>query len=518
MSRRSLALSVLSGLLLAFSFPAFEFSVLVWFALVPLLLALTGQSVRNGFLLAGSTGLVFFCGTIFWISHALTAHGPFSPLPAGLMTMLLCLFLSLFIASFGAMAVRIRELRPGLFVLIAPASWVVLELGRTYLLTGFPWLLLGYSQYRVLPLIQIADITGVYGLSFLIVLVNTAIFLLIEDRRRLLPPLIALAAAGAVLAYGMHRLDRPEGPGTFRVSVIQGNIEQDRKWDPAYQRSVINTYERLTRLALRNRPDLVIWPETALPFYFGSKEPPSPAFSEDLKRFVRSSGIEMIVGSALHEVRDHRQVLRNAAVFLDGEGGVDDNYAKHHLVPFGEYVPLKNGPLFFMDKLVQPAGVFEPGREYTVVGIRSAATGRNVPVSTVICYEIIFPGHVRRFVNDGTTVITTITNDAWFGRTAAPSQHFAMAVLRAVENRVPVARAANTGISGFIDAKGRILAASDIFTEAALTCELAPRTGPKTFYTRYGDVFAWLCVLATIVIVLPTQPQPAPRLGIGQDG
>lgn len=500
MSRRTLTLSVLSGALLALSFPAGELSALSWIALVPLFAALQDRSVRSGFLLAGVTGLVFFCCTLYWVVYTLNAHGPFPLIPAVLITVMFCAVLALVFAFFGAVVVMVRERRTVLFVVAAPATWVALELARTHLLSGFPWLLLGYSQYRVLPLIQIADLAGVYGISFLIVLVNAATAVFIEERKRRMPLLAAIAIAGAVAGYGLFRIGQPDGSGGLRVSVVQGNIEQDRKWDPRYQASVIDAYKRLTLNALEQRPDLVIWPETSLPFYFGSNEPPYPAHTDDLKRFVRASGTPLLFGSALREVSDNRHILRNSAVFLDEQGGIDDYYTKHRLVPFGEYVPLKNSLLFFVDKLVQAGGDFHSGSEYSIVGVRSAATGRNIPVSTVICYEIIFPDHVRRFVNDGAAVITTITNDAWFGRTGAPYQHFSMAVLRAVENRVPVARAANTGVSGFIDAKGRILETSDIFTEAVLTRSLAPGT-VRTFYTRYGDVFAWLCVLGSVVAV-----------------
>lgn len=507
MSRRTLALAALSGALLAASFPAFDLNFLAWISLVPLFAALQDSSVRNGFLLSGLTGLVFFSCTVYWVAYTLNAHGPFPILSAVLITVMLCTVLALFFALFGAVVVMVRERRAGLLVVAAPAAWVALELARAHLLSGFPWLLLGYSQYRVLPLIQIADLAGVYAISFLIVLVNTAIVMFIENRKRRIPLLAAIVIAGAVAGYGLFRIGQPDGSGTLRVSVIQGNIEQDRKWDPRYQAAVMDAYKRLTLNALEKRPDLVIWPETSLPFYFGSNETPYPARTDDLKRFVRASGTPLLFGSALREVGDNRHLLRNSAVFLDEQGGIDDYYTKHHLVPFGEYVPLKDTLLFFMDKLVQPAGDFQSGSEFTVVGIRSAATGRNIPVSTVICYEIIFPGHVRRFVNDGAAVITTITNDAWFGRTAAPHQHFSMAVLRAVENRVPVARAANTGVSGFIDAKGRILETSDIFTEAVLTRTLVPGTA-RTFYTRHGDVFAWLCVLGTILVVLFLPQRP----------
>jgi apolipoprotein N-acyltransferase len=331
--------------------------------------------------------------------------------------------------------------------------------------------------------------------------VNAAIAGVIEDRKRLLPLAVASVLLAAVLGYGHYRLGAGEGTGSIRIAVVQGNIEQGKKWDPAFQAEVVTTYKRLTFKALEEKPDLVLWPETATPFYFEGADDPYPALTEDLRKFVRSTGTPLLTGSPTYEKKDRRYLLRNSAFLLDRDGMTKTVYHKIHLVPFGEYVPLKNSLLFFVEKLVQASGDFQTGTEYTVMKVRPAQ-GDAVAISTVICYEIIFPDLVRQFVNNGAMVMTTITNDAWFGRTGAPYQHFSMAVLRAVENRVPVARAANTGISGFIDAKGRILGTSGIFAEAYLTLTLVPGS-TKTFYTRHGDIFSWLCVLGTILAVIP---------------
>jgi apolipoprotein N-acyltransferase len=400
----------------------------------------------------------------------------------------------------------------------APAAWTALELARTHVFSGFPWALLGYSQYRFLPLIQIADITAVYGVSFLIVLTNASLAGIIEDRKRVAPLLACLAVLGASAGYGALRLQEQTEGQPLRVAVVQGNIEQDKKWDQAYQAEVIGTYERLTREAVRSRPDLVIWPETATPFYFGGAERNDPGLTSDLRSFVRTTGTPLLTGSPYYERRpDRTYVLRNSAYLLDRDGSTAAVYHKLHLVPFGEYVPLKN-LLFFVEKMVQAIGDFQTGAERTVMELGGREGERSVAFSTVICYEIIFPDLVRSFVDRGARVMTTITNDAWFGRTAAPRQHFAMSVFRAVENRVPVARAANTGVSGFIDARGRILAATDIFTEAFLVRDLVPAGGNRTFYTRFGDVFAWLCATAILVLLaLPAQTDHSPRRGADPD-
>jgi apolipoprotein N-acyltransferase len=498
MGRRTLALAILSGLLLAASFPTIDLSLLAWVGLVPLFLALRDRTPKQAFWTGGIAGLVYFCGTIYWVTNSIHFYGHVPLVPASCITLLLCAYCALYPAIFAAASVRLR-LRPALFFIAAPALWTALELARTYVFSGFPWALLGYTQYRSLPLIQFADITGVYGVSFLIVLVNAALAGLIGSGRRWLPLATAAALVAMVLAYGYHRLHEPEGTGSIRIAVVQGNIEQDRKWDPAYQSDVIATYYRLTGDALKERPDLVIWPETATPFYFGGAGD-FAVRTDELRRFVRSTRTPLLTGTPTYEKRDGRYLLMNSAVFLDGKGAVDAMYTKHHLVPFGEYVPLKSSILFFVDKLVQAIGDFQPGTKFTVVNEPSASLGRNVPVSTVICYEIIFPDLVRRFVDDGATVMTNITNDAWFGRSGAPYQHFAMAVFRAVENHVPLARAANTGVSGFIDKYGRVLAKSPLFTEAMLVHDLVPGTG-KTFYTRHGDVFAWLCTIASLLLL-----------------
>jgi apolipoprotein N-acyltransferase len=501
LTRRALALAVLSGLLLSASFPNLAYSYLSWFALVPFLVALRDQAVRTALWLSGIFGLVFFCGTFYWVTHSVHFYGNVPLLPASFINLLLCLILALFIVPFGGAIVHIRMAHPRLLFLAAPSLWVALEYARTHLLTGFPWALLGYSQYRSVPIIQFADITGVYGVSFVIVLVNTGIADVLADRRRYSPLLAAFALLAAVLGYGFYRLNLPEGPGHIKIAVVQGNIDQDKKWDRSYQNEVIATYERLTLKALQEKPDIIIWPETATPFYFGAYEASYPALTEDLRRFVRASGTPLLTGSATLERRlDRSPILKNSAYLLAVDGSTTAVYDKIHLVPFGEYVPMKD-ILFFAKKMVEGDVDFQPGKEHTVMQVR-LPKGTDVAIGTVICYEIIFPDLVRQFVKRGATVLTTATNDAWFGRTGAPYQHFSMAVLRAVENRVPIARAANTGVSGFIDDRGRILATTNIFTEAVLTRTLTPGT-VGTFYTRYGDVFSWLCTLASILAVIP---------------
>ncbi len=501
MNLKTATLAASSGLLLFAAFPKIGFYPLAWIALVPLFLALKGQTVKNGFWLGSISGIVFFAGTIHWLSNSMYHYGGIPLIPASFTTLLLCTYLSLYPALFGASVVYLRKNRSSLLVIAAPAIWTGLELARTYVFSGFPWALFGYSQYPALPVIQIADVTGVYGVSFLLVLVNAAIAEFVIDRKRYSGVIAAVLALAVVLGYGFMRLKAADGPGAITVSLIQGNIEQDRKWVPKYQAETIAVYERLSEEALKQHPALMIWPETATPFYFAGNGPSDRTLTSNLMAFVKMHETPLLFGSPAYRVKSLRTVtLHNSAFLISGEGEILARYNKLHLVPFGEYVPLKR-VLFFTEKIVQAIGDFEPGRDYTVMTVPDGNTPpRDIRFSTVICYEIIFPDLVRRFVDEGAQVLTTITNDAWFGRTAAPFQHFSMAVFRAVENRVPVVRAANTGISGFIDTKGRILAVSDIFTEAYLTKALVPGAG-KTFYTRYGDLFAYGCILFGIVLL-----------------
>jgi apolipoprotein N-acyltransferase len=504
MSRRAVAYAALSGLLVAASFPTFGLWYLAWIALVPLLAALRDQSVKTGLRLSGIFGLAYFCGTIYWVTNSIHFYGHVPLIPAVLIMLLFSFILALFVTPFGAAVVHLRKHQPGILFLAAPAVWVTLELARTRLFSGFPWALLGHSQQTVLPVIQIADITGAYGVSFLIVLANIAVAEFLADRKKFVPPVVAAAALVTALGYGYFRLGGEYGEGAVKVSVVQGNIEQDKKWDPAYQTEVIDTYKRLTQEAIEQKPDLVIWPETATPFYFGGSGD-NARLTADLLQYVKSTRTPLLTGSPTYQVKPGRVIeLRNSAFLISQNGTPHAVYHKIHLVPYGEYVPMKK-VLFFVEKMVQAIGDFQAGTEYTVMKFRPAGNGREITLSTVICYEIIFPDLVRKFVRGDAGIMTTITNDAWFGRTAAPYQHFSIAVFRAVENRVPLARAANTGVSGFIDAKGRVLETSGIFTEAVLTRTLAPGN-VKTFYTKHGDVFAYLCALAGIgLLALPAK-------------
>jgi apolipoprotein N-acyltransferase len=275
----------------------------------------------------------------------------------------------------------------------------------------------------------------------------------------------------------------------MEIALVQGNIEQAHKWDPAYQREVFDTYRAMTLEAAKKRPDLIIWPETATPFFWQDEE-----LRAQLVDTVKDAGTWLMTGSpSVEKSPDDRVVDYNSAYLLSPDGRETGRYDKMHLVPFGEYVPLKR-LLPFVSKMVTAIGDFGTGEQYTVLKTDKGSFG------TAICFEVIFPELVRQFALNGANFLTSITNDAWFGVSAAPYQHFNMAVFRAVENRRALARAANTGITGIILPTGAVQARTGIFERTTLEGRI-PLMGELTFYTRHGDVFAYICVVISVLII-----------------
>jgi len=486
-------LAALSGVLLALSFPRFDLAPLAFVALIPLLVGLDGVPALQGTYLGIIAGAVFSLMSIPWVVHTMTAYGGL-PLPVGvLLLVVLSLYLGLYV---GVFAFGVTRLSPegGLGYLVGAATlWVGLEYLRTFLLTGFPWNLLGYTQYRSLSIIQIASITGVYGVSFLLVLVNAAVALAcLHGRRSARQALMPVLGVGVLLigtvVFGMGRRVSAEIPRReIRVSVVQGNIAQGIKWDPEFAGRTIAVYDRLTRRADRGS-DLIVWPETAVPFFLREGGP--------LTRRVLDLAMEvqapLLVGSP-DRVSDASPRYYNSAFLISPAGEIVQKYDKMHLVPFGEYVPLSS-LLFFVHKMAAGIGDFSAGEAFTVFETPKGRFG------VLICFETIFPDQVRRYVLAGADFLVNITNDAWFGDSAAPYQHLSMAALRAVENGVYLVRAANTGISALVAPSGQILERSDLFVEAVLSATMAPRSG-GTFYTRRGDLFAWGSVLISLFLL-----------------
>jgi apolipoprotein N-acyltransferase len=275
----------------------------------------------------------------------------------------------------------------------------------------------------------------------------------------------------------------------LRVGLVQGNIDQSIKWDESFQKETLKIYERLSFKVAEGKPDLIIWPETATPFFFQDAQEYQP-FVLDISKKTNAF---LLFGTPSYKVQKGKVNHYNSAYLVSPVGDLAGKYDKIHLVPFGEYVPMQD-LLFFIGSLGEGIGDFKSGKEIFNFSLPQGKFG------VLICFEIIFPDLCRKFVKNGAHFLVTITNDAWFGRTSAPYQHLTIATFRAIENRVFIARSANTGISAFIDPVGRIVNRGGIFTQEAMvgTIGLSNR---KTFYTLYGDVFAWICAAFSLALL-----------------
>lgn len=518
-----------SGLLLPFCFPDTNFFFLAWFALIPLHLVVESTSPKRAFWFGWVAGTIAFWGIMGWVVTAMHLYGKVPLLLSYGVLLLFALYLGAYFAFYAWGVARLAQTCPQWLWLAVPSWWVALELARTYVLTGIPWALLGYSQGSWLSIIQISEFTGVYGVSWLIVLGNLGVLGLIRAgvpalRAPMVPapwlPVIAgsLAITLAWL-YGNSALNHSAEAladhssarsQSVTIGLVQANIDQARKWDEAFRQETIDRYTNLTRKAAHDA-DLLLWPEAATPFVYELE----PGYQRIIGSLVRELDTPLFFGSpAVRRYPDGRPYLLNSGYLLSPAGTIAGRYDKQHLVPFGEYIPFHHSLLWFLDKLVEGIGDFEAGRTATVLPVPqriprpSERPGRPEPgdrgqFGIVICYEVIFPDLVRQFAA-GADFMTTITNDAWFGASSAPYQHFGMVQFRAVENRRAFARAANTGISGFIDPYGRVLQASPIFSVQALTGTL-PLRRDQTIYTRFGDVFAYACVIIAGLCLVPSR-------------
>ncbi len=493
----NLILSVASGVFLFLSFPKFGLSIFAWFSLVPLLYALRTNRLIEGMLTGLITGLVYNIGIIYWVIFVVVGYGHL-PIYLGVPVMLLlALYLSVYVSLFSAGVIFFRG-RGIPEIISAPLLWTCLEYGKSCLLTGFPWENLAYSQYLNTSLIQIADITGIYGITFLAVFTNCVIYDLISGRagkgRALLEGVTACILVALVFYYGTFKIDSLKetikDAKSVEVALIQGNIDQSIKWNPQYQKETLNIYEDLSSGTMQSGQGLVVWPETAVPFFFQNADDRQKdilCLAEKLKSYL-------LLGSPSYVKENRRASFLNSAYLISPAGAVAGRYDKVHLVPYGEYVPLHS--LFpFLDKLVTGVGDFKSGRGYYPLLMDDEKIG------VLICFEGIFPEISREYRKNGASLLVNITNDAWFGRSSAPYQHLSMTVFRAVENRLYIARAANTGISAIIGPTGEIISKTELFERTALTGTVK-FIDYETFYSKYGDIFIWSCFFLLFLLFL----------------
>ena len=478
-------LSIFSGLVLAASFPSTDWNCLAWAGLIPFFIAVEGRGWRETFRIGYVGGVAFYWSLLYWLNNVTVAG-----------FLVLTLYLAVYLPLFGILMNLARRRVPAPWWLVAPVVWTALEYGRTYAFTGLPWGVMGATQHRAIPLIQFASITGVYGVSFLVVLVNAALYECAARRGmgRAVPAVGAALAVADALVYSEWWIrDGAALDGSVRVAIVQGNVPQEEKFGEGFTREIIGKFHRLTRQVKAAKPDLVVLPETSVPGYYWY-DPLVRGTTAELQQEMRTP---LLLGSVHVSDLDNPKYY-NCVFLVDAGGEPLGRYDKIHLVLFGEIIPCKT--IFPFLKYVVPFEEdFTPGSEFTVFPLAQG------DFAALICFEDVLPDLARNFVKRGARFLVNVTNDAWFGRTSQPYQQAAHAVFRCVENCVSMVRATNTGVSCYIDPFGRVYgvlrnaAGEELYVEGTAVRDVR-LTHTSTFYTRHGNVFAVGCVALTVLL------------------
>jgi apolipoprotein N-acyltransferase len=493
-------LAILSAILQILSFPSPALYFVCWIALAPLFVILIDRryspSLWRCVLLAYFNGVLWYGGTCFWIFHVMHSYGNLSkPIAAGILA-LFCFYLALYHAFFGFLLgflTRSRAFANARALVLAPVLWVAVELARAHI-TSFPWDLLGYAQVNDLPLTRLATFTGVYGLSFVVALVNSVLALgfLLPRQRRMGVALVGVLGAIALQSGAFVRY--PESHPGHIAELVQVNLPiLETDWPvPFYDL----TMAQLVQLSSENasavphdpNPALIVWPEAPAPFYTSD-----PKFQHWLAALAQDSHAYLIVGSLgiIPANNAEKYEMYNSAQLIRPDGGFGGRYDKIHLVPFGEFVPFQH-MLSFAESLTHDVGKFSRGNQRNVLRIDGHGVG------TFICYESIFPDEVLNFARNGAELFVNISNDGWFGEFGAPVQHLNMARMRAIENGRWLLRATNNGISASISPLGEVITAAPRNTRTVLKAPYTFESG-TTFYTRHGDWFAGICAIISIL-------------------
>lgn len=500
-------LAIASGAFLALSFPNYHLFLLAWVAVAMLMLASLGAGLAEASLYGYLHGLVFYPVCLPWIDTVMRQYGDVDPWTSaailGLLTAVFALFTAVFSLGIAFVAGKSPSARrTSLACLLAPVLWVALEFLRAHLpIISFPWNLTGYAVSGNLALVQLASITGIYGLSFVVIAFNSLLaYAFLTGRQRVWKAtlvvtavLIFIAATGGFLV--------PVAVPHHVAHLVQTNFPQSESYpanwleihsaelDQLEDLSVSSAQKATGLPGVPSLPSLIIWPEVPAPFSFQE-----PLFAQRAIRIARDSSSYFLVG-IVDWKRDSagKWLASNSAVLLDPHGQRIFTYDKIHLVPFGEYVPLRHW-LTFAGRLTADISDFTPG---SVSGVAKVPGGT---FGVFICYEAIFASEVRRFTVNGAELLVNISNDGWFGRSSAPSQHLMMARVRAVENRRWLLRDTNNGFTVAVDPYGRIVAglATDIRGELDAPYDFR---SDLTFYVRWGDWFAWLCAIASLILL-----------------
>jgi len=503
---KDVSLAVATGATLALAFPPLHLGFLAYWGLIPFFFLLRGKNFRSALKWGYITGLIFNFGTLYWIG-VITLPGAIAAI----------LYLPIYFSLYAGLHQQLERYLGRHFIYAVPFVWTGVEILKSMGELGFPWTSLAYTQTYYLPLIQYASITGVFGVSFWVVWINVLIFQIIHYHRNLKKSLILTGVVAILILvpyfYGRWVIP-PEDyfEEKVKVALVQGNVDPRKKWSREFLEDNFRLYERLSIEAARDQPDLIIWPETATACYIRSE----PEYLRRLYNLVDSLGIPLVTGSPDYEFYGPGQLYTyNALFFLKPGRRWIDRYFKMHLVPFGERVPFEETLGFLTDllnKLEMGQGDFSPGKKVITFNLSvrspqmarasdssSSFKARGVTFAGIICFESIFSRLVREFVRKGARFLVVVTNDAWFGRTSAPYQHAQIAIFRAIENRIAIARCANTGVSMFIDPYGRILKKTKIFEEAVISASL-PLRQEETFFLKYGNVFLYMIGAGNLVV------------------
>nr|WP_203529451.1 apolipoprotein N-acyltransferase [Pseudodesulfovibrio sp. JC047] len=475
------------GAWIGFANPIFHFPAAVLaFPLGLTWIALRATSGRKAFQYGWLAGTLAVTGCYYWMVIPIQTYGGlpwFLALPC---PVLLAAFISLYFALFSlGMYHAGRQIDGVPLCLTAGFAWATMEMLIGTLFSGFPWTTLS-SAFASWPFaIQGASILGAYGLSGVFVSLAVALLLLSTYRSVLW---FALCLTICLTGFGLHRtVFFDVGVADFPISLIQGNVDQGKKWSPEYQETTVKKYARLTRDAVQqSAPVLAIWPETAMPFYLQNMTP----LRAQVETLTREVDVALITGSPAYRVTDMKTntyELHNRAWLMDTTGRTTQFYDKEHLVPFGEYMPFEEWMPF--EKLVQAAGNFRPGKENHPLKVNGISLGM------LICYEAIFPELAQKQVERGASILVNISNDAWFGDTSAPQQHLNLAIMRAVEQGRWLARSTNTGISAFIDPVGRIAAKGTQFQPESVTLNVAPLTAKTFYHQNVGSINIFIYIM-----------------------
>lgn len=514
---RPFILAILSGILSALSQPLvisvfsekkllnpFYASFIAWFSYVPIFYTLKNLDSKYAFRIGLVGGITYFSIVLYWLDIAMTVFGNMPQYLAIPVLSLLIIYCGLYWGFWGYLSTYISNSMKIDFAIISPFIFVALEYIRNYLLSGFPWGNIAYSQFKNLTFIQISSIGGIYLVQYVLLLINAVIegwfryFVSRNERKPIKYSLVLIGILLFVYSFGLMRASSVNkeimDSVKLKISMLQGNIDQGiKKKSHEFRGSILSNYLDLIQKAKEDKPELVIWPEAAYPL--GLPDEMNSFVYPDKMLLEERMPFAQIIGVSTYFYKDNKRFLHNGAFLLDEALNIKEKYYKSHLVPFGEYVPLG----IPVEKFVSGIGTFIPGEEIKPASI--SINGKVVKNGILICYEGIFPEISREHSKKGANLLVNLTNDAWYGVSSAPYQHLSMYVFRAIENGKFLVRAANTGITAIINPYGKILSETNIFERTTLSGEITLLES-GTIYTKVGDLFAIIVTLLSITLFI----------------